>query len=217
MKEPRLAVAAARREGARLADLANERGRNGIGTEAPDGARRPDALEQRDVLAELRERDRHAALAGARTTTGHARRTAVPSPGRRSQLEPPAERERALFHADQPERLAAAPRVRQRSRVRRRRPRARARSVHRQRDPDRSRPGMPDGVGQRLLRDAIDADLGLLVEPRDRGREDRDHRVPAARMPSASECRLSSRPRSRSIIGRRSRASWRRCSPTSPT
>jgi hypothetical protein len=54
---PRLAVAAARRERARLAHLADQLARHRVRREPPDRARRTDALEERDVLADRRDVD----------------------------------------------------------------------------------------------------------------------------------------------------------------
>src|SRR5262245_50773536 len=50
-EEPRLAVAAARREGAGLADLADQLGWHRVGLQAPDRTRGADAFEQRDFFA----------------------------------------------------------------------------------------------------------------------------------------------------------------------
>src|SRR5262245_24046304 len=56
-EDPRLAVAAARRERPRLAHLADQRRWYGVGTQAAQRARGPDALEKRDVLADGRDVD----------------------------------------------------------------------------------------------------------------------------------------------------------------
>ena len=52
-EEPRLSIAAARREGARLAHGTDQRRRNRIGLEPADRSRRANALEEGDPLASL--------------------------------------------------------------------------------------------------------------------------------------------------------------------
>ena len=61
-EDPRLSIAAGGREGARLADLADQRAGDGVGPKPPNRPGGADALEQRDVLAEGRQVERGRAV-----------------------------------------------------------------------------------------------------------------------------------------------------------